>query len=313
MHRIIGFSVVIVILMIFVPYTETAKSKQKNNTSSLVFGEEYIKNVEEILGTTAEIIPSEKVLKVSFPRKDIIVTVDHYHLDPFLGLTSWVSFQPDGKRATDAMAMGDIVLLEHEVNPVMTVALDHNIAVTALHNHFIFDQPKVYFMHIEGNGNIIELASILKKMLDAQLTTKSSDQQSVNNYENKITGSIIENILGVKGQEKSGMFKVVIGRKIRAGCGCIVGKSMGINTWAGFGGTDDKAIVDGDFAVREDELQDVLKALVSERINIVAIHNHMIFENPRMIFVHYWGRGTVQELAQALKKALNKTKVYRRI
>ena len=128
---------------------------------------------------------------------------------------------------------------------------------------------------------------------------------------NSITGKAIEDILGVKGQARDGMFKVVIGRTAKMACGCEIGAEMGVNTWAAFAGTDDQALVDGDFAMTEDELQPVLKSLRAEGINIVAIHHHMTHEKPRYIFLHYWGRGRAESLAQSLKKALDVQKAVK--
>jgi hypothetical protein len=119
---------------------------------------------------------------------------------------------------------------------------------------------------------------------------------------NAITKDPIEKILGVKCQEQNGMVKAVIGRTIELGVR--IGKEMGVNSWAGFGGTDDQAVVDGDMAVLEDELQNVLIALQNANINIVAIHNHMINENPRMLFLHFWGSGSAKDLAEGIKRAL---------
>jgi hypothetical protein len=124
-----------------------------------------------------------------------------------------------------------------------------------------------------------------------------------------ITGINIEKILGISGQSKDGMYKAVFGREIKMSCGCSVGKEMGVNTWAAFAGSDANAVVDGDFAVLENELQSVLRSLTSANINIVAIHNHMTGEEPRMLFLHYWGRGKASELAQAIKSALKITRI----
>src|SRR2546422_11404874 len=121
---------------------------------------------------------------------------------------------------------------------------------------------------------------------------------------NSITGQAIDAILGTKGQANNGMFKVVIGRATKMPCGCEMTKEMGVNTWAAFAGTDDHAVVDGDFAVLEDELQPVLKSLRKGDINIVAIHHHMTHETPRTLFLHYWGKGSAERLATALKSTL---------
>jgi hypothetical protein len=207
--------------------------------------------------------------------------------------------------------MGDLVLMQDEVNPVMSAALENGLAVTALHNHFFYVDPKVYFMHIGGEGALEKLATGVKRALDKVKEIRAATPQPATGFggtplpaQSSITGKTIEENLGVKGQANNGMFKVVIGRTTKMPCGCTVGKEMGVNTWAAFAGTDDNALVDGDFAVAEDELQPVLKSLRHVGINIVAIHSHMTHENPRILFLHYWGKGKAAELAKALKQAL---------
>ncbi len=177
---------------------------------------------------------AEGVFKVSAPRNDVPVKVDEWKMPPFMGLTSWAAFQA-GRKA-EAMVMGDLVLFEDEVNPVMSAA----------------------------------------PLMEA---------------------------FAAKAQEKDGMVKFVFGRVTRMECGCEIGKEMGVNTWASFGGTDDNAVVDGDIACQENELQTVLKSLRASSIHIVAIHHHMIGESPRYVFLHYWGRGKAAELAQAVNLA----------
>ncbi len=266
--------------------------------------------IEKILNVKVDEFPAEGVLKASFPRNDIPLKIQGYSIDPFMGLTTWVAFQSGEKPGVEAMIMGDIVLLEHEVPSAMDAALKNEIHITALHNHFFYDEPKIYFMHISGEGATEELSIHIKNMLDAIKNAKKITPQL--SAENNINGSIIEKILGVQGQAKNGMFKIIIGRTTHAECGCAVGKNMGINTWAAFGGTQDNAIVDGDFVVLENELQSVLKALRTANIAIVAIHNHMIQENPRLIFLHFWGNGKLIDLAQHLKNALNQTSTLKK-
>lgn len=262
--------------------------------------------IEKALSTKAEFLPEEGVMRVNFPRQDIKVSLHGWPLDPFMGLTSWVAFQKGSKQGIEIMAMGDVVLLEDEVNFVMSAALEHDIKITALHNHFFFDKPKVYFMHLEAEGTLAYVTTGIGELLSAMKHIPPKPQVPLP-VKNDIHSEPIEKIIGVKGSTKEGMLKIVIGRITRAGCGCRVGKSMGVNTWAAFGGTDDNAIVVGDFAVLEDELQEVLKSLRAAHIAIVAIHNHMIQEKPRMIFVHYWGQGKAIDLAQGIKNALHKT------
>lgn len=205
----------------------------------------------------------------------------------------------------------DLVLFEDEVNPVMTAALEAGLSVTALHNHFFFEQPRVYFMHVGGEGTVAVLAAGVKAALAKQKEIRAAQPQAARTFgaafmpgKNAITGATIDAALHTHGQANAGMFKIVLGRTTKMPCGCDMTKEMGVNTWAAFAGTDDNAVVDGDFAVLEDELQPVLKSLRSAGINIVAIHSHMTHENPRVLFLHYWGKGSVGTLTHALKAAL---------
>lgn len=265
--------------------------------------------IDRLTGLKGTWIEAEKVHKVTQPRNDLPITVDGWTMPPFMGLTSWVAFAEGGK--AEVMLAGDLVLLEDEVNPVMSAALDAGLAVTALHNHFFFDQPRVYFMHLGGEGTTERMANGVKAAFARQQEIRAAQPQSAKAFgavfapaKNAITGAAIDSVLGTKGQANNGMFKVVIGREVTMPCGCPMTKEMGVNTWAAFAGTDDNAVVDGDFAVLEDELQPVLKSLRAEGINIVAIHHHMTHEQPRMLFLHYWGKGSVVTLARALHHAL---------
>jgi hypothetical protein len=256
----------------------------------------------------------DNVVKVSFPRDDITVDIDGWKkVPPFMGLTSWAAFVPGEKPGVEAMIMGDLVVFEDEVNPVMSAALDGGIAVTALHNHFFFDKPRVYFMHIGGEGPVEQLAKGLRAALDAEKAIRQKSKQPATSFgapppsPSKIDGAKLDGVLGVKGSAKDGMYKAVFGRKTQAGCGCTIGKAMGVNTWVAFGGTDADAIVDGDFSVAEDELQPVLRALRGGGIRIVTIHQHMTGESPRLLFLHYWGRGPAADLAATVKRALELT------
>ncbi|WP_437870180.1 DUF1259 domain-containing protein [Sorangium sp. So ce363] len=270
--------------------------------------------VEASTGGKAEV--TEGVVKVSFPRNDVKVEVDGWAMPPFMGLTSWAGFTPGQKAGIEAMVMGDLVLFEDEVSDAMSAALDAGLEVTALHNHFFYDRPKVYFMHIGGEGKLDALGKGVRAALDATRAIRQKMQKPRERLDGQpipaksaIDPAKVEAALGVKGTVKDGMVKAVIGRPAAvADCGCKIGKAMGVNTWAAFAGTDDNAVVDGDFAVTEDELQPVLKALRAGKIHIVAIHQHMVGEEPRILFFHYWGRGPVAELGKVLKGALGLTK-----
>jgi Domain of Unknown Function (DUF1259) len=263
--------------------------------------------IEQITGLKGTLNQTEDVFKVGTPRTDVKVSVDGWPMQPFRGLGSWAAFTPtvDGK----VMVMGDLVLFQDEVNLVMSAALDSGLSVTALHNHFFFDEPKVYFMHIGGEGPLEQMATGVRHALDKVKEIRAAQPQPSAQFggalptENAITAGPIDQILGAKGETNNGMLKLTFARQTEM-MGTKVGGGMGVATWAAFGGTDNNAIVDGDFAVLEDELQSVLKALRHGGIDIVAIHNHMTHEEPRILFLHYWGRGPAEDLAKALKAAL---------
>lgn len=265
--------------------------------------------IDQGTGAKGSYIADEDVYRVTFPRTDVKVAVEGRSMHPFLGLTSWAAFTPDAHG--ELMVMGDLVLFEDEVNPVMSAALDSGLEVTALHNHFFFDSPRAMFMHIGGRGSAENLAAGVRRAMDKVKEIRSANPQVSARFSgpaipetNSITAATIDGILGVKGQVNSGMYKAVIGRKA-AMHGKAVGNQMGVNTWAALAGTDDAAFVDGDFAMLKSEVQPVLKALRKAGINIVAIHNHMTHEEPQYIFLHYWGKGPAAVLAKGLRSALD--------
>jgi hypothetical protein len=246
------------------------------------------------------------VAKVSVPRSDLSVTVDGIKMSPFQGFTSWAAFTGSG---TNAVVMGDMTLVEDEVTPAMDAALANGLDVTALHNHFSFDHPRVLFMHIAGIGTTEHLATGVKKVLDAVKNVRGKSPTPAEGFggatisaQNTIDPEPLEAILGAQAQAKDGMAKFVFGKKTKAH-GMELGFEMGVNTWAAFAGSQKAAVVDGDFAMLESELQGVLKALRAARINVVAIHSHMTHEEPRIMFLHYWGKGSAEELARGIKVA----------
>ncbi len=263
--------------------------------------------IDELTGLKGKMNQKEGVYRVTFPRNDVKVSVDGWTMPPFMGLGTWAAFtgSPSG-----AMVMGDTVLFEDEVNAAMSAALDNGLSVTALHNHFFFDQPKVFFMHIEGEGTTEKLASAVKKVYDTTKTIRGSNPKPADSFstggqpslpeKNSITAAPLNEIFDMQGEAKDGMVKFTIGRPATMH-GVKIDKDMGVNTWVAFAGSDEIAVVDGDFAVTEDELQPVLKSLLKDKINIVAIHQHMTYEQPRIMFFHYWGRGAAKDLAQAIK------------
>jgi hypothetical protein len=207
------------------------------------------------------------------------------------------------------MVMGDTVVFQDEVTPAMDAAFAHGLEVTALHNHFFYDEPKVYFMHIGGQGDPEKLAAAVKAVWDAIKKVRADHPEPATRFAGgvpsagKVTAAPIEKILGHKSDTQDGVVKVTIGRQ-----GTMhrvkVGGSMGLTTWAAFSGSDELAAVDGDFIMTAEEVQPVLRALRKGGIHVVALHNHMVGEQPAFYFTHFWAKGSTEELARGVKAAL---------
>lgn len=260
--------------------------------------------IEQLTGAKGKLDAAENVFKVTVPRGDLSVTVAGVKMTPATGYTSWAAFTPTGDKT---MVMGDMVLQEDQISPVMSTALGNGIEVTALHNHFLWDTPKVMFMHIGGSGDAESLATSIGKIFAKIKETSIGKAQKRTTFDagkTSLDPEPIEAIIGASAEKTGEVYKVTIGRTTQMG-GHQVGKTMGVNTWAVFAGSNDKAIVEGDFAVLDSELQSVLKALRGAGIAITSIHNHMVGESPRIVFLHYWGVGTVNDLAKAIKAALD--------
>jgi len=260
--------------------------------------------IEELTGAKGKLSEKDGVFKVSVPRSDLNVTVAGVRITPALGLTSWAAFTRMGKHT---MVMGDTVMLEDQVNSVMSVALENGLEVTALHNHFLGESPRVMFMHIAGHGSLENLAGAVGKLF-ARIKEPgvAIPNAAIDPANTQLDGDRLATILGQRGDLAGGVYKVTIGRTARMH-GHEIGSTMGVNTWAAFSGTSESAVVDGDFAMTEGELQSVLKALRHADIQIVAIHQHMTGEEPRIMFLHYWGVGHAEDLARGLRAALDQT------
>lgn len=264
--------------------------------------------IERLTGMKGQFSAAEHVFKVSAPRTDLQVTVAGVTVTPPMGLTSYAAFMPAREQV---MVMGDTVLLPEQVNPVMDVALAAGLEVTALHNHFFWDTPKVMFMHLGGTGDLATLARAVGKVFATIKETSApmAPRQAVGLGPNmtSLDPKPLDAILGVTGDLANGVYKATIGRTTQMH-GHAVGNTMGVNTWAAFVGSDAQAAVDGDFVMREDELHGVLRALRQGGIDIVAIHNHVEGESPRIVFLHYWGIGPTADLARTLRAALDTQK-----
>jgi hypothetical protein len=265
--------------------------------------------IEEATGSKAT-TTADGVVRIGWARTDVAVTVDGMPLKPFAGLGSWAAFAQAGH---GAMVMGDTVVFEDEVSPAMDAAFAGGLEVTALHNHFLHDQPKVYFMHIGGWGEPRKLAAAVKGVWDAIKSVRAENPKPVSRFagrrpgEGAVTAGPIEKILGHKAQVQDGVAKVTIGREGMMH-GVRVGGSMGLTTWAAFSGSDDYAAVDGDFIMTAGEVQPVLRALRRGGVHVVALHNHMTGEQPAFYFTHFWGKGPAAELARGIRSALDAQK-----
>lgn len=195
---------------------------------------------------------------------------------------------------------------------VMSALLDHGIGVTALHNHFFWDDPRVFFMHIHGHGKAIELANQLKPALDLIGLAKEGESESLPQPATAKQGTTLDTeriakITGQAGEQSGPVYKITIGRDDLnvKDMGATINARMGLNTWAAFVGNNQDAAVAGDIAMLESEVQPVLKALRSSGLDVVAIHQHMLRTNTTIIFLHYWGRGPVDKLATGFKAAVD--------
>ena len=250
----------------------------------------------------------EGEVKFTVPQNDLNVQVDGFKIIPPMGMGSWAALSPTPQ---GAMLMGDIVIQEKEIGPVQQVVLENGLYISGIHNHFMRDEPKVMYMHIGGMGPEEKLAGGVKAVFDKvqELRGGNPGQAEEATVKNSLNTEQISQILGHKGEMNRGVYKVVIGRPDveLKDHGMPVSTFMGFNTWASWQGSPENAAVAGDFAMLESEVEPVVKALVENGIEVVALHNHMIHENPRIFYLHYWGTGQAEQLAKGLKAALDQT------
>jgi len=244
------------------------------------------------------------VLKVNIPRNDLKMTVQGFATPTPFGFGGWVALT----RAEDGsdVMMGDLVLLQEEVNPVLSALLDNGIDVTALHNHFFWDDPHVYYMHVHGMGKATDLARQVKPGLDLIGHVKPEPALPASGS-TPLDTSRLAKIAGYEGEQTGAVYKITVGRDDLGmkEHGAVINARMGLNTWAAFVGTQEDAAIAGDVAMLETEVTPVLKALRKNGLDVVAIHHHMTGDRPVVIFLHYWGRGPAEKLAAGFKAALD--------
>lgn len=246
--------------------------------------------------------------KVTVPQNDLNVTVDGFKIIPPMGLGSWAAFAPG---AEQVMLMGDIVVTESDLKPVQQEIIKQGLTITAIHNHFVRNEPDVMYMHIGGMGDEKKLGRSVKAVFDKVSEVRGANPADAesSSVENTLKTEMIDSILGYQGKMNNGVYKITIGRpdvELQEH-GAPVSTFLGFNTWASWQGTIEKAAVAGDFTMLADEVAPVIKALVENNIEVVAVHNHMVHEDPRVFFLHYWGVGPAEELAKGLKAAFDQT------
>jgi hypothetical protein len=250
------------------------------------------------------------VLKINIPRNDLKVTIDGAATPTPFGFGGWLSMTK-GDGGMDVM-MGDLVLQEDEVNPVMSALLDSGLDVTAVHNHFFFESPRIFYMHVHGHGKAADLAKMAKPALDLIGHMPAQHQSSEAGGTSNISAAQIDTakiakIVGHEGEQSGAVYKITIGRddlKLKE-MGASINSRMGLNTWAAFFGTDSNAEIAGDVAMLPSEVTSVLKALRANGLNVVAIHHHMTTTQPAIYFLHYWGAGSTERLAAGFKAAVD--------
>jgi hypothetical protein len=274
-------------------------------TPSPLPAQDVPKDYQEVLnflGRTGDF--KANVLKINIPRNDLHVTIAGQPTPTPFGFGGWVAMTK-GDGGTEVL-MGDLVLTQDEVNPVLSALLDHGIAVTALHNHFFFDEPRIYFLHVHAHGDAMSLAKAIKPVLDLipRASTPASAPTAANPAFNLVA---LDKIVGHQGEALGAVYKFTLGRddlNLKEH-GASINARMGLNSWAAFAGNESEAQIAGDIAMRENEVQSVLKALRSHKLNVVAIHHHMLGTQSPVIFLHYWGRGNPEELAAGFRAAID--------
>ena len=245
------------------------------------------------------------VLKVNIPRNDLKMTVEGFSTPTSFGFGGWIALT----KTTDGsdVMMGDLVLLQEEVNPVLSTLLDNGIDVTALHNHFFWDDPHVYYMHVHGMGQASDLARRVKPGLDLIGHVKAKAIVPASSGGTPLDAAKLAKIAGHEGEQTGAVYKITVGRDDLGmqEHGAVINARMGLNTWAAFTGTQEDAAIAGDVAMLESEVTPVLKALRKNGLYVVAVHHHMTGDRPVVIFLHYWGRGPAEKLAAGFKAALD--------
>jgi hypothetical protein len=264
------------------------------------------KKVDEALGRTATV--SGDVHRYGFPRSDLQVTLDGVTIRPALALGGWAAFKP---AHGGAMVMGDLVLLETEINPVMSKLIENGLEITAVHNHVLRGSPATFYMHIGGHGDPVKLATAIRAALAESKTPLTPPAPPASQPAIDLDTAQLDQIIGVKGQATGGVYQMGVPRRdpiTENGMQIAPAGPMGVATAINFQPTGGgKAAITGDFVLTGEEVNPVIKALRTNGIEITAIHSHMLTEQPRLIFMHFWANDDALKLARGLRAALDKT------
>jgi hypothetical protein len=262
------------------------------------------KKVDDALGRSA--VVAGDVHRYGFPRSDLRVTLDGVAIKPALALGGWVAFKP---AHGGAMIMGDLVLLESEINPVMAKLIESGLEITAVHNHLLRANPATFYMHVGGHGDPTKMAGIIREALSASRTPLSAPAASAPAPAVDLDTAQLDQIIGAKGQSNSGVYQFGVPRRdpvIENEMPIAPAGPMGLATAINFQPTGDgKAAITGDFVLAGKEVNPVIRALRSNGIEVTALHSHMLDEQPRLFFMHFWANDDALKLAKGLRAALD--------
>ncbi len=262
--------------------------------------------VDEAIGRKPAVVSGD-VHRYGFPRSDLSVTLDGVSIKPALALGGWVAFKGMGNQA---MIMGDLVLLETEIKPVMTKFVDSGLDITAVHNHLLRANPATFYMHVGGRGDPVKMAAALRTALAESKTPLASPSPRAAPPAVGLDTTQLDQIIGVKGQANGGVYQFGVPRRdavTENGMTLAPAGPLGLASGFGFQSTDNgKAAITGDFVMTADEVNPVIKALRANGIEVTALHSHMLAEQPRLYFMHFWADDDAIKLAKGLRAALDK-------
>ncbi len=261
--------------------------------------------IDDVFGRKPAALAGD-VHRYGFPRTDLNVTLDGVTIRPALALGGWVPFKPMGR---EAMVMGDLVLLETEINPVMAKMIENGLEITAVHNHLLRADPATFYMHIGGHGDPVALANAIRGALSVSKTPLQPAAASVQPPSIELDTAQLDQIIGAKGQANGGVYQFGVPRRdpvTMGGMPIAPAGPMGLATGIGFQPTGGgKAAITGDFVMISSEVNPVIKTLRANGIEITALHSHMLDEQPRLFFMHFWANDDAIKLAKGLRAALD--------